>query len=339
MATFEKEWQSKANIPLSITSSNRSTASLLFNIKEALVGNHGATSGKWSVVRSSNGTAVDNSDLWQTLSDVVSPANGNPRSWIVLKSPGVVPYWLVLEFQFNTSGTVVASVRAEFYTAEPTGGTTTVAPTGTGLIGGFNKGFRGYQHIAGVGVNFCYSLADDGSFVALWNQEGAGYFCGALIFSKLAESKPLDPHPVLVISVPVSTSTSQTTGAIFNDLGGTGVFGIHPGVSVPALGTSSRGCLLMLRDIVSSTSVGMGYVADSIPTDPGDGDGSIPDWHIYVGSRETSGAPNRSLRGRVPDFRWAPLVQHGAMSPDVIAPDSMAVGYLWVPMKEVHNLL
>lgn len=335
---FEKEWQSKANIQLVTTSDVVSTESLLFELKRCLTGHYVSSPGAWMVVESCNSEEIAEGDLWQALDDVKVATNGsssNPghrRSWVLLRSPGLVPYWLVIEGTWNSNA--YARWRVDFYTEKPLGGTLTAGPSGPESFGGYNQTTRGWTHEAGRSVFLCHSLADDGSFVILWNQEGQGFFSGAMIFSKLADPRPLDPHPVLVICAPNrdgSTVPSAAAAAVFSSF--TLVTnGLRGGISAPRIGNAGTTGLLTYRSVASATPIN-----DRMNTDIGaDGQGTVPDWHIYV---YTTGGGDNSIRGRVPDIRWSPLLPHGAMAPDAIEPTSMGVGYLWVPMKEVHNMV
>lgn len=341
MATVhEKTWHSRANIELLNTASNRAGADQVYQLKRALTGEHGATLGLWTVVQSCDGSSISDSDLWTDVSKVLyAPLSSSPQSWIVLRSPGPRHYWIVLGLEYNTNNTVAASWRSQVYADEPTDGSLTSGPTGAVLVGGPTKNYRGFGYDASNPVRFHYALAEDGSFVALWNQRGAKYFGSALVFSHLVESRPADTAPAVVIYGPVSSSPSQAPGPIFNNLNAA-TFGISRGVGSAAIDDPITTSLLGLCDIwgFSQSGTSLGFIPDAIGTDAGDADGSAPDWHVYVGTREASGAVSRSVRGRIPDIRWAPNLPHGTVEPDLVAPKSIGVGYFWLPIGAIPNL-
>lgn len=118
-------------------------ALLCQNITTANNGPNGAppVSVKWTVEGSSNGTTagMDAVDRWGTTftaANLVNDGYSDARSWIVLKGPGVTPFYLRIAMQSTSAGTPdYAQVHLAWSNAAFTGGSTTALPTSTKEFG------------------------------------------------------------------------------------------------------------------------------------------------------------------------------------------------------------
>lgn len=95
----------------------------------------------WTVVRSSNGVTVANSNLWAVLADIVWGGAAQARSWIVLQAPvgwGAPSTGLRFHIFIDCRNTAPDTTPQEYFaglsTLAYTGGTTSAAPTTTGAV-------------------------------------------------------------------------------------------------------------------------------------------------------------------------------------------------------------
>jgi hypothetical protein len=148
LPTLTKTWQYNVNQLLPVAGSNEASAkALLFAIKNSLCT---FPQSPWTVVRSSNGAAVSNGDLWTSagafsVSYTLPSGGASARGWIVLKNSNLGEtangYQILIDVIFSNGVSWVgmfSSPGAGF-----TGGTTTARPTATDehqLITNYNHG-------------------------------------------------------------------------------------------------------------------------------------------------------------------------------------------------------
>jgi hypothetical protein len=128
LPTLEKTWQYNINQSVSSTGTAQGDMKkLILTIKNILIG---FSTSPWTVVRSSNGTTVAESDLWTTIGDMVTNYDGSDHSWIVLQQTGVPggPFQLCIDLDYYAmyQTSWIYSPNAGFI-----GGTTTNRPTAT----------------------------------------------------------------------------------------------------------------------------------------------------------------------------------------------------------------
>jgi hypothetical protein len=132
LPTLERTWQYNVNQAI-ISSGIASTdlKQLILQIKNSMIG---FASNPWTVVSSSTGAVVDNSDLWATISDIMVPQSlGNPHSWIVLQQTGVTggPLQLCIDMVESYYGEMDRLIVLISPSAGFTGGTISARPTAT----------------------------------------------------------------------------------------------------------------------------------------------------------------------------------------------------------------
>jgi hypothetical protein len=132
MPTKEKTWLFDVNNEIITDTNGGGLKSVIFAMKQALV-----ATGFWSVVRSSDGVSVADSDLWIDRDDIVLGTSAAARSWAILRHAnffGVgVPLDLLLEAR---SGSTATTWPRHFrFCVSPSGnysgGNTTTSPTAT----------------------------------------------------------------------------------------------------------------------------------------------------------------------------------------------------------------
>lgn len=151
-------------------------AMLCQNITSANNGPNGAppVSAKWTVEGSSDSVTagMDAVDRWGTTFDatkIVNDGYSDPRSWIVLKGPGVTPFYVLIAAQSQTTNTPdYTRIHISWSTAAFTGGTTTVLPSNTKPFGYATTG-------TSSGAIFCDSASLSGSWRLNFVTSAAGH--------------------------------------------------------------------------------------------------------------------------------------------------------------------
>lgn len=336
MTTFEKNWISKANIPLDLSEPYELASHLLWELKKALTD---PGIGAWIVEGSCDGQTfgMDGIDRWTDPTKLVwsdSNTGTRIRSWIVLRSPGIDrPAYLTFECVYG-SGSFRIGLLAVISSSRPTGGSdravgsARASPTSPGE-GTITSGSWLNHVVTYIPLRFHHSRAEDGSFVFCWNFHSRSTMSGLFHISRLAETRPHDLAP-WVSGFDSNTSTgslsnnelTQSAATVGHDGHTLAIadFGIIS--SVGAVGSVSSG---FVRNLFSFTS----DVADEDPN-------SRPDSPIWLLTETPSGG--KSIRGRLQDIRWAPMLPHGTVEPSMDSPRSVAVGPFWFPMSEAPDM-
>ena len=212
LPALEKTWWTRANIPFPNTSTAADVGkSFYFNLKNVLInatttGTASTTTGArdansiWTVVSSSNGSTVSNTDLWGTTyssSSLVHAASSSPHSWIVLQNSSL-GYQMCIDLASATPTTA----RILFTkTSAPFTPTTTLSPSasaetfalGSATDAGPTRASAYAPDTTTSTAHYTHiSVANTGEFVILSSRISTGYFYSFISFMKLSGSDPSD---------------------------------------------------------------------------------------------------------------------------------------------------
>lgn len=212
---YELTWQFTApQGPRVATAIANAISWYLWNVKNMLTGGTGATQGLWTVVGSSDGTAysmVDGVDRWGTTYDpakIPYTTTANAHGWIILtRTIGTQQLWLVL-----SAHTLSTANSYIFYMSGvvPTGGTLTVTPSTTVILGGMNDAAglaAGYSATDFVNNRKFYgAMSTEGYF---WCAETiVGDISAGTFFQKPAGCKTNDQWPFFFYNMVHNTSNA-----------------------------------------------------------------------------------------------------------------------------------
>jgi hypothetical protein len=168
---LQKRWQVEANIAGASGAGNlQDHQETLLAIKDALVG---FATLPWTVSQSSDSTAVDSSDLWDTYTDLVWAAAA-PHSWIVLQHP-VRPSQVMFDLDN------AAPRKLHFYWSPSggfSGGTISARPTASDEIDASDALLNWFANI---------SSSFTSKIIALHSEDGT---CTRIVGAQHASSKP-----------------------------------------------------------------------------------------------------------------------------------------------------
>lgn len=252
-----------------------------------------------------------------SFTDAKIVGNSGAHSWIVLKSPPALgPYYLILDLNSSTVGTLSVSISK----MAPTGGTTSARPTAVDEVYLTNWATQSiFNAVTPVGRTHG-GLATDGNFHIMTSSDGNGWR-SVIMFQILTDAKSNNPYKfVMWFRGSATLPTFANAAGVVGNFGTRHISGlstIQPyGVAFTTTSSQTGDCLNALMNTVDFTDSMYGHLP------------------IYMYSASTQGV--RSILGRFADYRWAPTgITSGTVSPDTTNPISMKVGDMWFPCYTV----
>lgn len=313
----DRTWQYDNNRELSdTTTGDRIHASYIWALKAFLTGQvGGATLGLWTMDQCCDSTQVktDGTDLFGATFDAskwVFAAEGVAHSWLVLKSPNGFangPWYLALNPTLSGSTHVFQTSNIRLSKTQPSGGTTTAAPTTTNYIAN-SASYQTLVDTAATGVTQRLQciLATNGDFMFLYCKNSAGFASSVFSVLHLVDGPTNDSNPLLLWLQYQGSSPGALGQNFFAQDNTNNAHKVLPPYSALSGSTGAQA-----KIIHPHTTGGLPTVSAS-----GDYvDGKIP---FIPAPVMTSTSGQQSVRGYLPDIRITlstSLVQ-GVVSPD-----------------------